>query len=759
MKVKVFSILFLFSSLVFLSVYITENVRAACSGGTVTCGHLAGSCACSISGAPCNSPGDTDKCPGGGGTCGNCSQVRCVGEYGVECSSRDTYNSCSNPGYNAPCGALACVADGGCYWGDVGGGCTDSNQCTDPSVPTCCNGTCQESCGATSHTCRFSIAGTGDASGNLLVGNTYTFTDAHWEGSNEYLSAVVSGAACYANGSDPNFWTNRLFWYDGAYTPGWPSPTWVPSQAGTYTLFCNTSESGQWACQGHQCLKAGGTLQTGGCGALSHMDVTVVNPTPSCTVDGPISVCKNASVTYSVTSTNASSGSEIWKSSTANQSWTNIRPMGADGYSDTTFTSSGTYYVICNAFGSGGQCSGNPWCPCSGWSDCGANDIKTVTVVDGTCSGADTHCPGPFNDSCGNPTCTGTKDCTCHPNCGDTNAYCSGTTYSGGCTSTDCTGTRQPDCSGAGAVCSGTPYSVTCGTCTGTMPPYCSGSCYYGCSSTSCTGGTCFCPTTVPTPLVPPPPDCTNTVFPRTYSWTGNTNATGYQFQLYRGGLWCKNTSLGAGTTSYNLTSCDNPGVDTTTGTITWGVAAHYSHNSCVDSAYATKSYSLDKTPPTVPPGLTATCDMFGVVTASWGASTDPTCSTVDSYWAQVSKDPTFATAYSDSSWANSWVSWTSGTSRSTTANPTYFVPGSTVYVHVRSRDGLDNQSAWSANFSTVCIPPTGTIQARAVVVDPLNTSCATIQGSGTGGIAGSTFSFNASSPSHPAPVPPAQNF
>lgn len=47
-----------------------------------------------------------------------------------------------------------------------------------------------------------------------------------------------------------------------------------------------------------------------------------------------------------------------------------------------------------------------------------------------------------------------------------------------------------------------------------------------------------------------------------------------------------------------------------------------------------------------------------------------------------------------------------------------------------------------------------GTIQARAVSVDPTNTTCATIRAGGTGGIDGSKFLFSAGSPSHPTPTP-----
>ncbi|MCX6791603.1 MAG: hypothetical protein NT149_01025 [Candidatus Gottesmanbacteria bacterium] len=262
------------------------------------------------------------------------------------------------------------------------------------------------------------------------------------------------------------------------------------------------------------------------------------------------------------------------------------------------------------------------------------------------------------------------------------------------------------------------------------------------------------CPTAVPTSLSPAL-TCTKTIF-RVYFWNSVVGATGYEFQLWVGDPavdtnWCRNVYVDqAAMPFYNLSSpCDNAAVGTATGAITWNVIAYYPA-SC--SATNSLSYPLDKTAPTVPSGLTATCDVNGKVSASWGASTDTTCSGVDSYWAQVSKDSTFATAYSDSSWANGWVSWTSGTSRST--NNAAFSGGDTVYVHVQSRDALNNQSGFPPQppppLSTVCPIPTGTIQARAVAVDPTNTSCATIRAGGTGGISNTSFQFTPSSPSHP---------
>ena len=120
-------------------------------------------------------------------------------------------------------------------------------------------------------------------------------------------------------------------------------------------------------------------------------------------------------------------------------------------------------------------------------------------------------------------------------------------------------------------------------------------------------------------------------------------------------------------------------------------------------------------------------------------------------YWAQVSTDPAFASAYSDSSWANTW---TAGVTKST--NTGAFSGGNTVYVHVRSHDGFDQQSAWSANVSALCPIPVGTIKVRAIEADP-RISCDDIRTLLTGGMANATFSFTGSSPSHSGQVPPAQ--
>ena len=122
------------------------------------------------------------------------------------------------------------------------------------------------------------------------------------------------------------------------------------------------------------------------------------NP-PTCTLSGPTSVTVNTSVTYTATGSDAEGNLnevEIWKSPTSNQTWTNVVDgcSGPTCQGTTSFDTEGTYYVSCNAFDTAGnKCSANPWCEwepnppdtdncaATGWADCTANDLLTVTVT------------------------------------------------------------------------------------------------------------------------------------------------------------------------------------------------------------------------------------------------------------------------------------------------------------------------------------------------------------------------------------------
>ncbi len=141
------------------------------------------------------------------------------------------------------------------------------------------------------------------------------------------------------------------------------------------------------------------------CGALTTVDTA----SPTCSVSGPTSVCVGGSGTYAVDGADTNLRiAEVWRSPTSLQTWTNIFSSpggctgnGCDGSGATTFNTAGSYYLTCNAYDplqgavNGHACSGNPWCEWSpnppntqtcgpSWSDCTANDLLTVDVIDGS---------------------------------------------------------------------------------------------------------------------------------------------------------------------------------------------------------------------------------------------------------------------------------------------------------------------------------------------------------------------------------------
>ncbi len=77
-----------------------------------------------------------------------------------------------------------------------------------------------------------------------------------------------------------------------------------------------------------------------------------------------------------------------------------------------------------------------------------------------------------------------------------------------------------------------------------------------------------------------------------------------------------------------------------------------------------------------------------------WGRVADVGCTGLSSspYWSQMSTSSSFSTTLSGAS--NTWSSSVTNVSAST------FAEGTTVYARVRSRDGLNNQSGWSATQS-----------------------------------------------------------
>lgn len=132
-----------------------------------------------------------------------------------------------------------------------------------------------------------------------------------------------------------------------------------------------------------------------------------------------------------------------------------------------------------------------------------------------------------------------------------------------------------------------------------------------------------------------------------------------------------------------------------------------------------------DSAPPAIPTGAVTyspdpTCKDTYMATYSWNAVADSGCAGLNStpYWAQGSSVSDFSSVLSG--WTNTWVNSLNQTT--TTA----YSPGINLYFHVRSRDALNNQSAWSATDSVVIPTPSPypTIHVSGPLSEDINGSC-----------------------------------
>ena len=143
---------------------------------------------------------------------------------------------------------------------------------------------------------------------------------------------------------------------------------------------------------------------------------TIDTTPPTCSVTGPTSVCVGESPSYTTDSVDAqliNDGYIGWHSTTEStpQVWNGIC-LDADCTGTATFSSAGTYYVVCNAYDAAlNQCTGNPFGIPGGYSDCGGSDSWVVTVKDLPAAGVCSSC-GP-ETTVSDGTCTGTKVCAC----------------------------------------------------------------------------------------------------------------------------------------------------------------------------------------------------------------------------------------------------------------------------------------------------------------------------------------------------------
>ncbi len=110
----------------------------------------------------------------------------------------------------------------------------------------------------------------------------------------------------------------------------------------------------------------------------------------------------------------------------------------------------------------------------------------------------------------------------------------------------------------------------------------------------------------------------------------------------------------------------------------------------------STQYFNVDVNPPSVPVvNCNVSRDQSGKVTVDIPITSvsDTGCANLNAspYWVQLSKDVNFTSVVPG--WFNSWVSSSTVHFETTT---TTLKPGDILYYHARSRDALENQSAWS---------------------------------------------------------------
>ncbi len=214
--------------------------------------------------------------------------------------------------------------------------------------------------------------------------------------------------------------------------------------------------------------------------------------------------------------------------------------------------------------------------------------------------------------------------------------------------------------------------------------------------------------TTTPTPTATPPLSCgtiTNTsgtgarVGPPT-AFTGrisgiSTTTTGCDLRI-------DGVSADTGNSVGNPRRCDMS-TNVRTGSHSYNIRAT---GAATSLSCRTVTFCGDSTAPAVPGNRVLTCAWAGTngggtnlynLGYSYTGVVDSGCIGMSStpYWAQISNNPAFATTLNAD---NTWQGGAAGL----TTSATNVIEGTTIRARVRSRDALDNQSAWSAISSFV---------------------------------------------------------
>jgi len=153
----------------------------------------------------------------------------------------------------------------------------------------------------------------------------------------------------------------------------------------------------------------------------------------------------------------------------------------------------------------------------------------------------------------------------------------------------------------------------------------------------------------------------------------------------------------------------------TGSGTYYWGARGRSTTNACTSPVIPDSHHALtiDQDPPGVPQnrvlGYTPDSQCLGkyLPRYAWDAVTDTGCAGLHPtpYWAQIS---TSSTTDADGGYVTVLPGWNNSWIKSTSIMGSTSYPGNTtLYAHVRSRDVVDNQSAWSTSDSIIIPTPT----------------------------------------------------
>jgi hypothetical protein len=173
--------------------------------------------------------------------------------------------------------------------------------------------------------------------------------------------------------------------------------------------------------------------------------------------------------------------------------------------------------------------------------------------------------------------------------------------------------------------------------------------------------------------------------------------------------------------------------VITTSAAVSHQVQVCAENGSGLENCSPAVTVTIDSSTPSVPVGSVSfspdpVCIDKSIVHYSWSAVSDVGCAGLNStpYWAQISDNSTTDGTGGFTSIIAGWEANNMWQNTLTEQSTQSYVPGRVMYTHVRSRDALDHQSAWSATGVVVVPSPTlyPAIHVDGPLIEDINRVC-----------------------------------